>query len=219
MLNRILIWMRVTLFSWLMFGIQTGFALEKDGQANKMDGNVAVFAMGCFWCGESDFRDHDNPLKTLEGIIDVTPGYAGGTEPSPTYENHPGYKEAVKVVFDPSKISYEDLLKIFWDNVDPLDKDGQFCDKGFPYTSAIFYENEQQRDAAIASRDALQKELKQIINTEIIPYTNFFDAEEYHKNYKAKNPMRYKLYRWNCGRDKRLEALRELRHNDSKTNP
>ena len=169
---------------------------------------TAVFAMGCFWCAESEFRD-SNTHKTIDGIIDVRVGYTGGVKPNPTYEDHEGYKEGIKITFDPDKISYEALLKIFWKNIDPLDKAGQFCDKGFAYTSAIFYSNDQQKDAAQKSLTKISQQLgdKNAIATEILPLTTFHDAEDYHQNYKSKNPIRYKYYRWNCGRDQRLAQL------------
>ena len=168
---------------------------------------VAIFAMGCFWCGESEFLDHDSG-KPLPGILSLRVGYAGGTNPNPTYESHEGYKEAVKVEFDPAIISYEKLLDIFWHNVDPLDAKGQFCDKGFPYTSVIFYQGGDQKEAALASLQNTHKALGKEIATELIPATTFYDAEEYHQKYKEKNPVRYRFYRWNCGRDQRLQEVR-----------
>ena len=166
----------------------------------------AIFAMGCFWCGESEFRDHETN-ELIPGVIDLKVGYAGGIIPEPTYENHKGYKEAVKVTYDPAIISYEKLLDIFWQNVDPFDGVGQFCDKGFPYTSAIFYEDDDQKTKAEASKMKVAEQLKGEIQTELTPKTTFYDAEEYHQNYKSKNPTKYKFYRWNCGRDKRLRQV------------
>jgi methionine-S-sulfoxide reductase len=169
---------------------------------------VAIFAMGCFWCGESEFRDHTTGTL-LPGIISLRVGYGGGTHPNPTYENHEGYKEAVKVEFDPTVISYEKLLDIFWHNVDPFDSKGQFCDNGFPYTSVIFYQNNAQKKVALTSLHNTQKVLGKDIITELLPATTFYDAEEYHQNYKEKNPVRYKFYRWTCGRDQRLKEIWE----------
>ncbi len=166
----------------------------------------AIFAMGCFWCGESEFRDHESN-EPLPGIISLRVGYAGGTTPNPTYQNHKGYKEAVKVIFDPKIISYDKLLDIFWNNVDPLDEKGQFCDKGFAYTSVIFYNGDDQKAIAEASKIKATEHLKQEIKTELTLKTTFYDAEEYHQNYKIKNPLRYKYYRWNCGRDQRLREV------------
>jgi len=167
---------------------------------------IAIFAMGCFWCGESEFRDHTTGAP-LPGIISLRVGYAGGTHPHPTYESHQGYKEAVKIEFDPTIISYEKLLDIFWHNVDPFDAKGQFCDKGFPYTSVIYYHGDTQKKAALSSQKNTQKVLGKETVTELIPATTFYDAEEYHQNYKEKNPVRYKFYRWNCGRDQRLKEV------------
>jgi len=167
---------------------------------------TAIFAMGCFWCGESEFRDHDNG-KPLPGILSLSVGYAGGVKPNPTYESHQGYKEAVKIEFDPRIISYDKLLSIFWKNVDPFDSTGQFCDKGFPYTAVIFYYDDAQKKAAESTLQNTQKVLGKKIVTELIPATTFYDAEEYHQNYKQKNSVKYKFYRWSCGRDQRLNDI------------
>lgn len=165
-----------------------------------------VFAMGCFWCGESEFRD----TKTGEpyhGILSLRVGYVGGTLPNPTYHNHDGYKEGVKIIYDPSVISFDKLSDIFWHNIDPFDAKGQFCDKGFPYTAAVFYTTESQKKTSEKKKTEFQNALKKEMVTEIIPSSTFYDAEEYHQDYKAKNPIRYKYYRWNCGRDARLEEV------------
>ena len=168
--------------------------------SNAATKHTAIFAMGCFWCGESEF-------KNLDGIYSVKTGYAGGTIKNPTYKNHPGYKEAIKIEYDGNKVSYSKLLEIFWKNVDPLDGDGQFCDRGFAYTSAVYYKNQDQKILAEQSKDEANKKLKKPIKTEVIKYTNFYDAEEYHQDYKSKNPVRYNYYRWSCGRDARLAEL------------
>lgn len=167
---------------------------------------TTVLAMGCFWCGEADFKDHRTHEK-LPGILSIRVGYAGGTQPDPTYQNHEGYKEAIKITFDPSTISYQQLIDIFWKNVDPFDDKGQFCDKGFAYTSAIFFKNKSQKDQADKSKMLLEKQFEKPVKTEILPLTTFYEAEEYHQDYKEKNPVRYTYYRWNCGRDKQLQAL------------
>lgn len=167
-----------------------------------MSAEVALFGMGCFWCGETEFRSHQTG-RLLPGIESVRVGYAGGTIPNPTYENHPGYVEAVQITFDPEVISYSDLLKIFWSNIDPYDAYGQFCDKGPSYVSVIYYLNEEQQQLAERSKSSLNGN----VVTEILPYTTYYDAEEYHQNYAQKNPIRYKYYRWSCGRDKRLQQL------------
>lgn len=179
---------------------------EKKMGAKESTTEEAIFAMGCFWCGESEFRNHGSN-EPLPGIISLLVGYAGGITSNPTYQNHKGYKEAVKVIFDPKIISYDKLLDIFWHNVDPFDEKGQFCDKGFAYTSVIFYSGDDQKTKAEASKTKFVDQLKQEIKTEITQKTTFYEAEEYHQNYKIKNPLRYKYYRWNCGRDQRLKEI------------
>jgi len=160
----------------------------------------AVFAMGCFWCGEAEFHH-------VPGVISIKVGYAGGVKPRPTYPNHEGYKEAVKVTYDPAVISYEKLLNIFWVNIDPTDSQGQFCDRGPSYTSAIYYKDDAQKNAAEESKGNYQRAVMKDFYTEILPFTTFVNAEGYHQNYKENSPVRYKYYRWKCGRDQRLEAL------------
>ena len=169
----------------------------------------AIFSMGCFWCGESAFRDHKTG-KPLPGILSIRVGYAGGVTSNPTYENHKGYKEAVKIIFDPSEITYDQLLDIFWHNVDPFNENGQFSDTAPQYTSAIYFTNDQQKAKATVHKETTYKSLtKGKIVSEILPYTSFYDAEEYHQNYKEKNPTKYAFYRCNCGRDNRLKELWE----------
>lgn len=167
---------------------------------------TAIFAGGCFWCMEK-------PFDELEGVISTTSGYAGGHVKNPTYKQvssgRSGHTEVVQVVFDPDKISYAQLLEVFWRNIDPLDARGQFCDKGSQYRSAIFYLNEQQRLAAEASRDALAASARftQPLVTEVSAAGEFYPAEDYHQNYYQRNPVRYKYYRYRCGRDQRLKEL------------
>lgn len=194
--------MHALLFSLVMIFCLNPSLLAKDPV---MPTEEAIFSMGCFWCGESEFRDEHG--KPLDGITSLRVGYAGGTKDNPTYHDHEGYKEAVKIVFDPKIISYQELLHIFWKNIDPLDGKGQFCDKGFPYTSVIFYSNDTQKKTAEETKEQVKKALHKNIETEMIQKTSFFDAEEYHQDYKHKNPLRYKFYRWNCGRDARLKSL------------
>ncbi|MHA7815465.1 MAG: peptide-methionine (S)-S-oxide reductase MsrA [Pseudohaliea sp.] len=161
----------------------------------------AMFAGGCFWCMEADF-------EKLEGVGDVVSGFTGGTLPNPTYRgNHEGHYEAVKVSYDPAVISYEQLLEHFWHNIDPFDARGQFCDKGPSYRTAIFA-TEAQRPAAEASLAAVRKRFAdREIATDLLPAGRFWPVEAYHQDYAEKNPLRYKYYRWNCGRDRRLEAV------------
>lgn len=166
----------------------------------------AIFAMGCFWCGATAFEDHKTQEK-IPGVLSVRVGYTGGDQENPTYEDHDGHREAVQVTYDPDQISYETLLDIFWHNVDPLDDGGQFCDRGLPYTSAIYYTTPDQEKAASLSAGTIDDQLGARPHTEILPAKRFWDAEEYHQEYHLKNPIRYQYYRWNCGRDKRLKEL------------
>lgn len=166
----------------------------------------ATFAGGCFWCVESDF-------DKIGGVISTTSGYIGGTVVKPTYEQvsakSTGHAEAVEVLYDPSKVSYERLVEYFWHTIDPTVKDQQFCDRGSPYRSAIFAQNAEQLKVAQASRAALEKTkpFKEPIVTEILLAPTFYPAEDYHQDYYLKNPLRYKYYRDGCGRDSRLKQL------------
>jgi peptide-methionine (S)-S-oxide reductase len=164
----------------------------------------ATFAGGCFWCVEADF-------DKVEGVISTTSGYTGGRSVNPSYEEvsrgGTGHAEAVEIVYDPAKVSYEKLLEVFWHNIDPLAKDRQFCDHGDQYRSAIFYHGQEQRALAEASKAQVAKRFKQPIQTEIVAAEPFYKAEEYHQDYYKKNPIRYRFYRFNCGRDARLEEL------------
>jgi peptide-methionine (S)-S-oxide reductase len=165
---------------------------------------TATFAGGCFWCVEADF-------DKVAGVISTTSGYTGGKAANPSYEEvsagGTGHAEAVEIVFDPAKVSYEQLLDVFWHNIDPLVKDRQFCDRGNQYRSAIFFHGDAQRTLADASKTTAQARFKQPIATEIVAAGPFYKAEEYHQDYYLKNPVRYKFYRYNCGRDARLEEL------------
>jgi peptide-methionine (S)-S-oxide reductase len=170
------------------------------------DLQVATFAGGCFWCMEP-------PFDKLEGVVSTTSGYTGGRKADPTYEEvsagTTGHAEAVRILYDPRKISYSRLLEVFWRNIDPTAKDRQFCDSGSQYRSAIFYHDEEQRRLAEASRAELEerKPFREPIVTEIAPASAFYHAEEYHQDYYQKNPVRYKFYRFTCGRDQRLQEL------------
>ena len=166
------------------------------------DSATALFAGGCFWCMESDYQEH-------KGVTDVVSGFTGGTSKNPTYSgSHQGHFEAVKITYDPSVISYQELLDLFWISVDPFDNKGQFCDKGFSYRSAIFPGNTQERQLAELSKAAVVARFPgQQVHTEIRDANQFWPVEEYHQDYYLKNPVRYKYYRWNCGRDQRLEQI------------
>ena len=166
---------------------------------------TAIFAGGCFWCTESDF-------EKLPGVISAESGYTAGQTAKPTYEQVSagitGHTEAVRVVYDPAKVSYPQLLEYFWRTIDPTVKDRQFCDSGTQYRSGIYFQNESERKAAEESRSALLKEgkVKQVY-TEIQMAKVFYPAEEYHQDYYKKNPVRYAYYRRGCGRDTRLEQI------------
>src|SRR6266852_4203912 len=166
----------------------------------------ATFAGGCFWCMEPSF-------DKLPGVLSTTSGYTGGQKKNPTYHEvsagSTGHAEAVQVVYDPQKVSYEKLLEVFWHNIDPTQKDGQFCDHGNQYRTAIFYHDETQKQLAEASKTQLQntKPFQGEIVTEIVPAGEFYPAEDYHQDYYLKNPLRYKFYRTTCGRDQRLQTL------------
>ena len=167
---------------------------------------VAIFAGGCFWCMEP-------PFDELEGVVSTTSGYTDGRTENPTYEQvssgGTGHAEAVQVVYDPAKVSFERLVEVFWRNIDPTDDGGQFCDRGSPYRPALFYHDAAQREVAERSRAALDKDrpFKEAIVTPVVAATTFYPAEEYHQDYYLKNPIRYKYYRNGCGRDRRLKQL------------
>jgi peptide-methionine (S)-S-oxide reductase len=166
----------------------------------------AIFAGGCFWCMEP-------PFDELAGVVSTTSGYAGGALANPTYEQvsagGTGHAEVVQVVYDPTKVSYERLLDVFWHNVDPLTANAQFCDHGSQYRTAIFYRGEEQHRLAEGSKRALteSRRFDRPIVTEVTAAGAFYPAEGYHQDYYRQNPTRYKFYRWNCGRDRRLQAL------------
>lgn len=165
---------------------------------------VATFAGGCFWCMEP-------PFDALPGVISTTSGYTGGTTVNPSYEQvsagGTGHAEAVQVTYDAQRISYGQLLEVYWRNIDPLAKDRQFCDVGRQYRSAIFYHTPAERDQAEATKLALERQRGWRVVTEIVAAGPFYPAEAYHQDYYRKNPLRYKFYRNGCGRDRRLEEL------------
>ncbi len=166
----------------------------------------ATFAGGCFWCMEP-------PFDSLDGVISTTSGYTGGSTRNPTYAEVSagvtGHAEAVEVLYDPAKISYAQLLEVFWRNIDPLTPNRQFCDRGSQYRSAIFYHDAGQEHLARQSKAQLERSgrFEDPIVTEIVQATAFYRAESYHQDYYTKNPLRYKLYKWGCGRDARLKQL------------
>ena len=166
------------------------------------DSATAIFAGGCFWCMEADYEKQ-------AGVTGVVSGFTGGTLPNPTYSgNHQGHFEAVEVTYDPAIVDYAELLDVFWKNVDPFDNQGQFCDKGPSYRSAIFPGSESEKVLAEQSKAKVAARFNgQTVYTEIRDRGQFWPVEEYHQDYYLKNPVRYKYYRWNCGRDQRLEQL------------
>ncbi len=163
---------------------------------------TAIFAGGCFWCIEKDF-------EKVSGVVDVVSGYIGGTTENPTYKNHTrdGHLEAVKITYDPQKVSYESLLETFWRTVDPTDAGGQFCDRGNSYTTAVFAVDEMQKQLAEESKAKAQEALGKQVVTPIREAAPFYNAEDYHQDYYKKNPVRYKYYRFSCGRDQSVKAL------------
>ncbi len=201
--------MKVTLIVCMAvaFTLMSARLMDNDARAaENRQLEKATFAGGCFWCMEP-------PFDKLPGVVSVTSGYTGGHKKDPTYEEvssgTTGHAEAVQIVYDPSKINYEKLLDVFWHNIDPTVRNRQFCDVGPQYRSAIFYHNEEQRKKAEASKKALEASnlLPGPIQTEIVPASEFYKAEEYHQEYYKKNPVRYNFYRWNCGRDARLREI------------
>lgn len=164
----------------------------------------ATFAGGCFWCMEHPFDD-------LQGVTATTSGYMGGKVADPSYyqvsSGTTGHAEVIQVEYDSDIVSYETLLDTFWHNVDPLDDQGQFCDKGSQYRSIVFYHDDTQRQLAETSKQSVGKFFEQPITTEIVPAATFYPAENYHQNYYQTHPARYRLYRFGCGRDQRLADL------------
>ncbi|MDT8403463.1 peptide-methionine (S)-S-oxide reductase MsrA [Sulfuriflexus sp.] len=186
----------------------TGIAQQNPGNEAKAVANheTAIFAGGCFWCVEADF-------DKVPGVVNTVSGYIGGEKKNPTYEEvsggSTGHAEAVQITYDETRVSYEKLLDVFWHSVDPTTPERQFCDKGDQYRTAIFYTNEEQRKLAGVSKEALQRSrpFAEPVVTEITRAGEFYPAEQYHQDYYKKNPIRYKFYRYTCGRDQRLEEL------------
>lgn len=167
---------------------------------------TAILAGGCFWCIEADY-------EKLDGIIDVVSGYTGGKIKNPTYNqvssSQTQHIESVKVTFDPAKITYRQILDFFWRHIDPTRNDGQFCDRGPQYRPAIFFQGETQHKIAMTSLQNIEKikPFKETVKVELIKASEFYPAEEYHQDYYKKNPLRYKYYRYSCGRDARVRSL------------
>lgn len=190
--------MKIALILFLSLFIHSVFADKQP--------EIAIFAGGCFWCMEP-------PFDKLDGVISTTSGYTAGQKENPGYEEvssgDTGHTEAVQIVFDPEKVSYEELLDVFWKNIDPFVINRQFCDSGNQYRSGIYYLNQDQEKSAKLSLQHLEKTktIEKPVVTEIVAASTFYPAEEYHQDYYIKNPLRYKFYRYSCGRDQRLEEL------------
>ena len=187
-----------------LLAIAIGLVLSASPLLAQSNRSEAVFAGGCFWCMEK-------PFDQMEGVISTTSGYAGGHTVNPTYEEvthgDTGHAEVVRVVYDPKRVSYEDLLYVYWRNVDPFDDGGQFCDRGASYRPEIFYNSPQQANAARRSKAALGRSFSRTIEVDITELDRFYSAEDYHQNYYARNPIRYNFYRSACGRDARLREI------------
>lgn len=217
LLARFLIGLSVLFISWGTVGCaqtdtanqqansdQTGVAVSTSQVSEGTDLATATFAGGCFWCMEP-------PYDQLPGVVSTTSGYTGGTVENPTYAQvsagGTGHVEAMQVRYDPDQVSYETLLETFWHNIDPLDNQGQFCDKGNQYRSAVFYENSAQQSLAEASKQDIAGRFDQPVVTDILPADDFYPAEDYHQDYYKTRPVRYKVYRFGCGRDQRLSEI------------
>jgi peptide-methionine (S)-S-oxide reductase len=195
-------------FAALVF-LAAAFTVSAQAQAPAKGGGkaaIATFAGGCFWCVEEAF-------DKVPGVIETISGFIGGTAANPSYEQvmtkKTGHAEAVQVTYDPSKVSYQQLVDWFWRNIDPVDASGQFCDKGSPYRSGIFYHDEAQKKVAEETKQALKASgrFKQPIVTEITSAGPFYPAEDYHQDYYKKNSSRYQFYKYGCGRVQRLEQI------------
>ncbi|MGI2110088.1 peptide-methionine (S)-S-oxide reductase MsrA [Shewanella frigidimarina] len=185
--------------------VLTIFAASLLSYASNATADKTILAGGCFWCMESDF-------EKLDGVTDVISGFTGGNIKDPIYNgNHRGHFEAVEITYDPSKVSYADLLEHYWVNIDPFDASGQFCDKGSSYLSAIFVANDTERQIAQQSKSKVEKLFPNSkVVTPILNASTFYPIkgdESYHQDYYKNNPIRYNAYRWNCGRDKRLNEI------------
>ncbi|GFO81142.1 peptide-methionine (S)-S-oxide reductase MsrA [Methyloceanibacter sp.] len=193
---------------WIFAGLTAAFltlfvfAANNHG-ARAEDASVtktAIFAGGCFWCVEDAF-------DKVDGVTDTVSGYAGGTAPDPTYGSHEGYVEALKVTYDPSKVTYAQLLDNYWHNIDPFDPTGQFCDKGPAYRTVVFVSDDAEKSLAEKTKQDIAERFGQDVATQIRPTTTFYAAEDYHQDYHTKNPISYKYYKWNCGRAQRLSEI------------
>jgi peptide-methionine (S)-S-oxide reductase len=192
--------------AYVLLASMSGAATDVKPGADGRRLEKATFAGGCFWCMEE-------AMDKVAGVVSTTSGYTGGRTANPTYEDVSagvtGHTESVEVLYDPAKVNYSKLLEVFWQNIDPTTPNAQFCDHGNQYRSAIFYHDETQKRLTEESKRAVEKSkpFKEPIVTEIAPAAAFFPAEEYHQNFYQKNPVRYKFYKYNCGRAQRLQEL------------
>ena len=194
-MNKIL--RRIIVFS-MLFQLLIAFPVEVFAESEE-----AIFAGGCFWCLEHD-------LEGLDGVVSAESGYSGGDLINPTYDNHNGHQEVVKVSFNPEVISYKDLLKQYWINIDPFDDEGQFCDRGNSYKPVIFISNQEQESDAYESQETISLALNiplEQLKVDIIDSKDFWIAEKYHQDFAVKNPLKYNFYRTSCGRDNRLKKV------------
>ena len=194
-----------TALALLFLGAGAGASAADAPDARTSEVRTAIFAGGCFWCIEADF-------EKLPGVIAAESGYTAGRTVNPTYEQvsagSTGHTEAIRVTYDPQKVSYRQLVDYFWRHIDPTVKNRQFCDVGSQYRSGIYWQNEAERKAAESSRDTLLASGKlPRIETEIVAASPFYPAEEYHQDYYKKNPIRYAYYRQGCGRDARVQQI------------
>jgi peptide-methionine (S)-S-oxide reductase len=199
-------WELTLLFAVLMFAWSGSSSLAPGNASDPAATAKAYFAGGCFWCMEEAF-------EKVDGVIEAVSGYMGGTVKNPSYEEvssgRTGHAESVEVRYDPAKVTYTQLLEAFWRNVDPVTPNAQFCDHGSQYRAAIFYQGDEQKRLAEESKSAIEqsKRFAQPIVTEVVAASEFYPAEEYHQDFYKKNPIRYKYYKFSCGRAQRLEAL------------
>ncbi len=176
-------------------------AMAEDAAAkDAADTKTAIFAGGCFWCVEDAFDQ-------VDGVTETVSGYAGGTLKNPTYANHKTHVEALKVTYDPSKVTYAELLDHYWHNIDPFDPAGQFCDKGPAYKTVVFVSDDAEKSLAEKTKKEIAERFGKTVETAIRPTTTFTAAEGYHQDYHTKNPVSYKYYKWGCGRAQRLSEI------------
>ena len=177
---------------------------KNDTTAPSESVETAIFAGGCFWCTEA-------ALESINGVIEVVSGYTGGQQENPDYKAVAGgqtdHREAVKVYYDTTQVDYEKVLEIYWQSIDPFDEGGQFADRGQQYTTAIYYQDKQQKKLAEQSKQAIERKENKAVTTDILAAHPFYEAEEYHQNYHEKNPLRYKLYKYGSGRPDRLKDI------------